>query len=57
MSDEHPLLIRADGRPAEGSFQHPLNERSEIHGWQLSRLAGLTRAAVNLVRVPPGGAT
>lgn len=54
MSETPPTLLRARDRPAEVSFQHPLNERSEIHGFQLSRLVGLGRTAVNLVRVPPG---
>lgn len=54
MSDDHPLLIRANQRPGEIRFQHPLNENSEIHGHQLSWLVGLGRSALNLVRVPPG---
>ena len=54
MSDQVPQLVRAGERGPEGSFQHPLNERSEIHGFQLSRQTGLARSAVNWIRVPPG---
>lgn len=54
MSDEHPTLVRAGARGDEGAFQHPLNENSQIHGFELSRKAGLARTAVNWIRVPPG---
>lgn len=33
---------------------HPWNPESEIHGTHLSRLAGLERTGVSLVRIPPG---
>jgi uncharacterized cupin superfamily protein len=47
-------LLRASERPTELVFHHPLNPASEIRGWQLSRLTGLERTALNLMRVPPG---
>ncbi len=49
------LLIRASDRAAgEESFRHPLNPRSEIHGFMLARRAGLKRTGANLLRIPPG---
>ena len=48
------ILVRASERgPAEVS-SHPWNPASEIHGWMLSRAAGLERIAVNLTWLPPG---
>jgi uncharacterized cupin superfamily protein len=47
-------LIRAGDRGVEASASHPMNPRSEIHGWVLGRVAGLTRCGVNLMRIPPG---
>jgi uncharacterized cupin superfamily protein len=58
MQDPAPprVLVRAADRAAlqEQSFRHPLNPLSEIHGYTLSRLCGLARAGVNLIRVAPG---
>lgn len=54
MSEPPKALIPASERPDEGSFSHPLNPSSEIHGFQLSRLTGMRRCAVNWIRVPPG---
>ena len=56
---KHPepkdLLVRADRAAAqEEEFRHPLNPASEIHGTTLSRLTGLVKSGVNLMRVPPG---
>lgn len=56
---KHPeprdLLVRADrAGEQEETFRHPLNPASEIHGTTLSRLAGLVRCGVNVIRVPPG---
>lgn len=45
-------LIRHAERPREGEFKHPLNPN--FHGFQLSRLAGLGRTALNWLRIPPG---
>src|SRR6185369_6491069 len=33
---------------------HPLNPRSQVHGFSLSDAAGLSRVGVHVVRVPPG---
>jgi uncharacterized cupin superfamily protein len=47
-------LIHQSERPPESEFRHPLNPNSEIHGFQLSRITGLSRTAVNWIRIPPG---
>jgi len=49
-------LVRAADRAAmrEESFRHPLNPKSELHGYMLSRQMGLSRVGVSLLRVPPG---
>lgn len=49
-------LVRAGDRAAmaEESFRHPLNPKSELHGYMLSRKVGLSRVGVSLLRVPPG---
>jgi len=39
MSDP-PTLLRAAQRGREGTFQHPLNPNSEIHGFELGRRVG-----------------
>jgi len=55
MPDPTPrLLVRAAERGPADSASHPYNPRSEIHGWTLSRAAGLARIAVNLAWLPPG---
>ena len=48
------VLVRAGERGESGSSSHPYNPGSEIHGWMISRLAGLERIAVSLVWLPPG---
>jgi uncharacterized cupin superfamily protein len=48
------VLVRAAERGAAQSSSHPYNPASEIHGWTLSREAGLGRIAVNLAWLPPG---
>ena len=56
----HPVprvLVRASERGPESAGSHPYNPRSEMHGWTLSRLAGLGRIAVNLAWLPPGKET
>jgi len=53
MSEAKPL-IRKSERPAELEFHHPLNTNSEIRGWQLSRITGLSRTALNFFRISPG---
>jgi uncharacterized cupin superfamily protein len=48
------VLVRAAERGPESVSGHPYNPASEIHGWMLSRAAGLGRIAVNLEWVAPG---
>ncbi len=48
------LVTAAAAKAAEESFSHPLNPASELRGTTLSRLAGLERCGVNVIRVPPG---
>jgi len=48
------VLVRANERGEPDSAGHPYNPRSEIHGWTISRAAGLGRIAVNLAWIPPG---
>jgi uncharacterized cupin superfamily protein len=56
MSDEPNPIIRTKELKAEDGwpFRHPLNPNSEAQFFRLSRPAGLQRAHVNLLRVPPG---
>lgn len=53
-----PNLIRAAEQSSHTDFRwtfsHPLNPASSVEGFALSRLAGMERAAVNLIRVPAG---
>jgi len=54
----HPrVLVRASERGPDFASSHPYNPRSEVHGWILSRMAGLGRVAVNLAWLPPGKET
>jgi quercetin 2,3-dioxygenase len=48
------ILVRASERGPSESSSHPYNPRSEVHGWMISRAAGMGRVAVNLAWVPPG---
>lgn len=51
----YPHLIRADQvKAAEGQFSHPWNPKSLLVGSHLSKLGGLQRAGVSLVRIPAG---
>jgi uncharacterized cupin superfamily protein len=55
MSDPFPHILRkTDIAEKESTFSHPWNPKSEIIGTVMSRLAGLQRTGVSLVRVPPG---
>ena len=47
------LLRAKDIKEKESTFSHPWNHKSEITGTHMSRLAGLTRTGVSLVRIPP----
>jgi uncharacterized cupin superfamily protein len=52
--DPPRVLVRAAERGPDFPSGHPYNPRSEMHGWLLSRPAGLRRVAVNLAFLPPG---
>jgi uncharacterized cupin superfamily protein len=53
--NDRPELIRAtDAAAKSGRHSHPWNPKSEMHGVQLARLAGLKRTGVSLARIPPG---
>ena len=55
MTGAPPLLLSAEEVAARGfRFGHPLEEEAEVTMTPLSRLTGLARAGVNLVRVAPG---
>lgn len=56
MADEPNPVIRTKAlKPEDGfRFRHPLNPNSDAEFFRLSRPAGLQRAHVNLLRVPPG---
>jgi uncharacterized cupin superfamily protein len=55
MTDLYPHIVRKSViKEKEASFSHPWNPKSEIIGTAMSRLAGLKRTGVSLVRVPPG---
>jgi quercetin 2,3-dioxygenase len=47
------LVVPASG-PEDDAFSHPLNPRSEVHGRELGRRAGLRRVGVAVLRIPPG---
>jgi uncharacterized cupin superfamily protein len=51
------VLLRAGERGPDFASGHPYNPRCEVHGWLLSRPAGLARVAVNLQFLPPGKET
>ena len=54
MSDRPELVRAADSAAKAGTHSHPWNSKSEMHGVQLARLAGLKRVGVSLARIPPG---
>jgi len=50
-----PIIRTNDLKPEDGfPFKHPLNPNSQAEFHRLSRPAGLQRAHVNMLRVPPG---
>ena len=52
---QYPNLIPADTiRSAESTASHPWNPKSLLIGTHLSKLGGLTRTGVSLVRIPSG---
>ena len=55
MTDERKLVWTAEEIGASAfRFLHPLDDGAEVFLAPLSRITGLERAGVNLVRVPPG---
>ena len=55
MKDAYPHLLRAAQiKSNESTFSHPWNPKSEITGTHMSRIAGLERTGVSLVRIAPG---
>lgn len=55
MSDDYPGLLRAaDISDRQSTFNHPWNPKSEVTGTHISRIAGLERTGVSLVRIAPG---
>lgn len=55
MQSQTKNLIKAgEIKAREQRFSHPWNPHSLVIGTHLSRLIGLQRAGVSLVRVPPG---
>ena len=51
----HPPLIRAaEAKTAFATHSHPWNDKSELSGVQLGRMAGLERTGVSLVEIAPG---
>jgi uncharacterized cupin superfamily protein len=51
--EERRFIVRAD-EIAGRAFSHPWNPNSEMFGARLGALVGLSRTAVNRVRVPAG---
>jgi len=56
MSERKPACIirAAEVNASNATFRHPWNPSSEMNVAILGRAAGLLRAGLNLVRVPPG---
>jgi uncharacterized cupin superfamily protein len=55
VTDERKLVWTADEiGAATFRFVHPLDDGAEVLLAPLSRMAGLERAGINLIRVPPG---
>ena len=55
MTDKKTFLVRsAEIAEQAASFSHPWNPNSSIVGTQISRLTGLKRTGVSLVKIPPG---
>lgn len=54
-AEPFPIIRTKELKPEDGfPFKHPLNPNSQADFHRLSRPAGLQRAHVNLLRVPPG---
>lgn len=56
MADEPKYLIRTSKMPRDAGYhiRHPMQENTEVYWASLSQPAGMERAHLNLVRVPPG---
>jgi uncharacterized cupin superfamily protein len=54
MTDHPPLIRAAEAQAAFTTHSHPWNEKSELTGAQLGRMAGLKRTGVSLVQIEPG---
>jgi uncharacterized cupin superfamily protein len=54
MSDKPKLLKASDVLAHEESDAHPWNPKSQIRGTMLSRLTGLSRSGVNLIKLASG---
>jgi uncharacterized cupin superfamily protein len=48
------IIRRSEIKENESTFSHPWNPKSELTGTHMSRLGGLTRTGVSLVRIAPG---
>lgn len=48
------VMHAAEIEAASGTFSHPWNPSSEMHGAMLGRPCGLARTGVNLITIPPG---
>lgn len=55
MNTMYPHLLRAaEIEEKETTFSHPWNPKSEITGTHMSRIAGLSRTGVSVVRIAAG---
>ena len=55
MAERKRFVVRSGkAEEAASRFSHPWNPNSELYGTRLSSLVGLSRVAVNRVRVPAG---
>ena len=53
--EEKRFLVKADEVAEQaGRFSHPHNPNSELIGTRLSRLVGLSRTGVSLIRISAG---
>jgi uncharacterized cupin superfamily protein len=55
MPEAKRTLLRASEiRERSGTFSHPWNDKSAIHGFMLARATGMRRTGVSLARLAPG---
>ncbi len=55
MSDQKPILSAQEIAAAAFAFQHPMVPECGCQLAPMSRMAGMARGAINLVRIAPGG--